>query len=303
MAINKRNSLGRGLASLIPEATSPRGGSTPGGTSPAGGVQHIALDQIRPNPRQPRKHFDERTLTGLVESIRSNGVIQPILLRRTDTGFEIIAGERRYRAAGRAGLLSIPAIVRDVDGDGDSLELALIENLQREDLNPIETAEGYQRLIDEYSYTQDELARRLGKDRSSITNALRLLRLPEEVLDALAAGVISSGHGKALLGMEDDDAVRQAFQKLVERQLNVRQTEQLIKKLREKPVSSSVEVSLEVVEGEVRALRSVAERLSRYLATRVTVEPGRRGRGGTLLIEYYSEEDLSRLVDRIEEGL
>ncbi|MCK6526655.1 ParB/RepB/Spo0J family partition protein [Myxococcota bacterium] len=292
----KRSALGRGLASLIPEAVAPSPTSSP---SPAGSVLQVPLDQVRPNPRQPRKHFDERGLTGLVESIRANGVLQPILLRRAAQGYEIIAGERRFRAAGRAGLHAIPALVRDIPGDGESLELALLENLQREDLNPVETAEGYQRLLEEFKYTQDELARRLGRDRTSITNLLRLLRLPEEVQDALVTGVITAGHGKALLGLEDEDAIRTAFQRLVERQLNVRQTELLVKQLRDgggaPPAAASPDAS--------RAVRQVSERLSRYLGTRVIVQAKKRGRGGRIVLEYYSDEDLSRLVDQIETSL
>jgi len=301
----KRGPLGRGLASLIPTAPPAAAGEVrPGGRASAlpAGVLQVPLEQIRPNPRQPRKTFGEKGLHGLVESIRANGILQPILLRRAEGGYEIIAGERRFRAAGRAGLHAIPALVRDVPGDAESLELALIENLQREDLNPIETAEGYQRLVEEYRYTQEELARRLGRDRTSITNALRLLRLPEEVQDALATGALSVGHGKVLLGLDDDDTIRHAFQRIVERDLNVRQTDLLVKAVRDEVAGEGGAIGEARAEPQ-RAHRQVAERLSRFLETRVSVQVKKKGRGGSVVVEFYSDEDLSRLVDRIESAV
>ena len=199
MAVQKRNTLGRGLASLIPEATLTEVESPRAALASAAIVQ-IPLDELKANPLQPRRHFASDALDELAASVKEQGVIQPLLVRPVPTGYEIVAGERRFRAARKAGLRTVPAVVRRMD-DAESLEIALIENLQREDLNPVEESEAYRDLMEQFNYTQEELSRRVGKNRSTISNMLRLLKLPDEVLDALAREGIAMGHGRALLGL------------------------------------------------------------------------------------------------------
>ena len=199
--MSKRRTLGRGLASLIPDAAGNEMEGGPRAALAAGAVVHIPIDEVRANPFQPRRYFAEEPLEELIASIKEKGVIQPILLRPVDGGYEIVAGERRYRASCAAGLRTIPSIVRRM-GSTESLELALIENLQREDLNPVEEAEAYKQLIEDVGYTQEELARKVGKDRSTVANMLRLLKLPEQVLDGLVRGALTMGHGRALLGLK-----------------------------------------------------------------------------------------------------
>ena len=221
--IERRPALGKGLSALIPDA--------PEGRAPA----RSRLTSIcwHPNDHQPRIVIDDGKLEELAASIRANGIIQPILVRRTGSTYRIIAGERRWRAAQRAGLLKVPVVVRDVpDGaEQQMLELALVENLQREDLNPVDEALAYQRLVDEFGLTQDQIAAAVGKDRTSVANYLRLLRLPEEVRGDLAAGSLSMGHARALLALSDAAAQRQAAREVISRALSVRETEALVKKL------------------------------------------------------------------------
>ena len=198
-----RNTLGRGLASLIPEAREEL--DSPRAALASGAVVQIPIDEVKANPMQPRRRFNAETLAELTASIHEQGIIQPILLRPKDGTYEIVAGERRYRAACKAGLRTVPAIIRRVDR-AESLEIALIENIMREDLNPVDEAAAYRDLIEEFGYTQEELSRRVGKDRSTISNQLRLLKLPEEILDALSRGAVTMGHGRALLGLHEAGA-------------------------------------------------------------------------------------------------
>jgi len=272
------------LADLIP------GGETP---SDSGRIREIPIEEIRPNRVQPRKTFEPRGLQDLVASIRANGIIQPLLAREAEGGYELIAGERRYRAACMAGLRSVPTIIRAVDRDSDSLELALIENLQREDLSPIEEAEAYQQLAADHGYTQELLSRRLGRARATIANMLRLLKLPEEVKSAIDAGVISAGHGKALLGLEDHDQIREVLRLIVEKGLNVRQTEQAVRRMAatpRKPVRP---------QEPAPHIRLLSDRLGGYLRTRVSIDE-RKGGSGRIVVEYSDPEDLGRIVETIE---
>jgi ParB family chromosome partitioning protein len=290
----KRSSLGRGLAQLIPEAAHGDLESPRAALATAAVVQ-VPVEEIRANPMQPRRHFDEAALKELAASIREQGILQPILLRPSEGGYEIVAGERRYRAAMQAGLRAVPALVRKLDRS-ESLELALIENLQREDLNPVDEAEAYRSLIEQFGYTQEDLARRIGKDRSTVANVLRLLKLPEEVLDAISQGAISMGHGRALLALEEPERIREVFARVVAQSMSVRQVEEEVRRVLagKKPRAT--------VKDLPTPLLDLQDRLARRLGTRVRVRPRARGEGGKIVVEYYSRQDLDRLVDRMDAG-
>ena len=283
---DRSTGLGRGLASLIPQR--PTALAAP---------SEIPIARIQPNPRQPRRRFDAAELEQLASSIRAHGVLQPVLVTETVDGYQLIAGERRVRAAELAGLERIPAVVRQV-APRDQLELALVENLQREDLDPIETALGYRRLLDDFGFTQEELAGRVGKARSTVTNTLRLLDLAEPVQTAIVEGRITEGHARALGGV---DPVAQARLLAVvdERGLSVRETEELVRRVRERtegPQTASSDApaadpETERVEMELRAALGTKVRLAR------------RRRGGRIVIEFYSDEELGRLYERLIGGV
>lgn len=294
--MSKRRTLGRGLASLIPDAAGNEMEGGPRAALAAGAVVHIPIDEVRANPFQPRRYFAEEPLEELIASIKEKGVIQPILLRPVDGGYEIVAGERRYRASCAAGLRTIPSIVRRM-GSTESLELALIENLQREDLNPVEEAEAYKQLIEDVGYTQEELARKVGKDRSTVANMLRLLKLPEQVLDGLVRGALTMGHGRALLGLKDEDLILGLFARVVNESLSVRQTEEEVRRLQEGRRTRKTIKELP------DTLVTVQDRLARHLGTRVQVKPRARGGGGKIVLDYYNSQDLDRLLGRLESPL
>ena len=276
----KRQALGRGLSALIPDASFTR-------EAP---VTEIDVDRLAPNRDQPRRDVDAANLDELAESIRSNGVIQPLVVRRTESGYEIVAGERRWRAAQRAGLLRVPVVVRDVPDD-KLLPLALIENLQREDLNPIEEAVAYQRLVEQHRLTHDAIAIAVGKDRSTVANALRLLKLPEEVKAELVAGGLTVGHARALLAAGDERAQRRAAREVMKRRLSVRETETFIRNLTEQGVRK-VEPAVPDVH-----VRAAEEQLRFALGTRVRVV--RKRKGGRIEIDFSSEEELQRIYERL----
>lgn len=281
-----RKALGRGIDALIPGAG--RGGTPEAAPEvvPSADLS-VALDKIRPNPRQPRTEFDETALSELVGSIKAQGIIQPLLVRRTDDGdFELVAGERRLRAAERAGLTHVPIFVREMS-DGESLELALVENIQRDDLSPLEEAAAYQRLITEFHHTQEEVATRVGKSRPAIANALRLLKLPEPIKRDLARGKLSAGHARVLLSIDDADAQLRAAKQIQTREMSVRDAEQL----------AAVRKGATKKAAARDPNRAALEReLSTALGTRVRITP--KGRGGRIEIEFYSPEELEGLVDR-----
>jgi ParB family chromosome partitioning protein len=283
--IERRPALGKGLSALIPDAPEPvRAGSL-----------DVDVDQISPNQQQPRLHMDDGRLDELAQSIKSNGVIQPILVRRDGDRYRIIAGERRWRAAQRAGLLRVPVIVRDVSyGDREQLELALIENLQRENLNPVDEAQAYQRLAQDFSMTQDQIAAAVGKDRSSIANFMRLLKLPEEVRSDLAAGTISTGHARALLALPDASSQRHAAREVISRALSVRETEGLVKRLQSSDSSAIADRRSQQASKDVHT-RAAEDRLRFALGTKVRII--RRGTGGRIEIDFASEVELNRLYD------
>jgi ParB family chromosome partitioning protein len=260
----------------------------------------VDIDLLSPNEQQPRIQMDGAKLDELADSIRANGIIQPIVVRRAGDAYRIIAGERRWRAAQKAGLLKVPVVVRDVaEAATDTLlELALVENIQRENLNPVDEALAYQRLADEHGMTQDQIATAVGKDRSSVANVLRLLKLPDEVRNDLAGGALSMGHARALLGLSDSAAQRHASREVISRGLSVRDTEALVKKLTAGPGSKTVPREAggasEPPEKDVHT-RAAEDRLRFALGTKVRI--ARKGAAGTIEIDFASEDELNRLYE------
>ena len=275
--------LGRGLGALIPQ----RGAH-------ASAIE-IPITRIHPNPFQPRKRFDPESLATLTASIAVNGVIQPILVSETIDGYQLVAGERRLRAAQAAGLERIPAVVRQLI-DRDQLELALVENLQREDLDPLETAEAYRQLINRFGFTTDDVANRVGRARSTVANTLRLLDLAPEVQAAVADGRLTEGHGRALGGIAPELQTR-VLDSVVGQDLSVRQTEELVRRLKEPRPTADEAASTKPSDPE---LERVEEDLRRALGTKVSLARSRKG--GRIVIEYYSDEELSRIYDRLTGG-
>jgi ParB family chromosome partitioning protein len=281
-----RKVLGRGLEALISSSTATE--AVEGKSMPVGGATELAVDSIGPNPFQPRTRFDEAGLRELADSIKSTGVIQPILVRRHGIGeYQLVAGERRLRAAQLAGLARIPAIVRDYD-DRELMELALIENIQREDLNPIDEAKAFQALIDKVGLTHDQLSERVGKQRSSITNSLRLLGLPPEVKDMVSRGTLSAGHARALLAIEGAGDQLAAARYVVGKGFSVRRTEAFVRR-RERKAHTRPKVS------RLEGLPEWENKLKQRFSTNVVILPGRKG--GRVGFEFYSQEDLERLLE------
>jgi ParB family chromosome partitioning protein len=276
-----RRALGRGLDALLP---------VPGGDRPIALRRDtfvVPIEDIHPSPDQPRQHFDEAKLDELAQSIRSEGVIQPLVVReRPGGGYYLIAGERRWRAAQRAGLHDVPVVVRNVS-PAQAFELALVENIQRADLDPIEEAQAYRRLCDEHGYTQEALAERVGKDRTTVTNALRLLKLPESVRDLVHRGSLTMGHARALLAANAGDIETLARQ-VAARALSVRATEALVKR---KPAPAPP--------AKPASVRDLEDKLTRALGARVAVRDRGKGRGGTIEIKYLNLDDLDRILDRL----
>jgi ParB family chromosome partitioning protein len=282
----KRPALGRGLSALIPDApavTRDRDAAAP---------QELDLDLLTPNPHQPRALIEEHRLDALAQSIRSHGVIQPILVRRVNGRYEIVAGERRWRAAQRAGLLKVPIVIREV-ADDNLLQVALVENIQREDLNAIEEAQAYRRLADELHMSQEDIAAAVGKDRATIANYMRLLRLPAEIRNDLASASLTMGHARALLGLTDDAAQRRVAREVVSRGLSVRETESLIRR-EQTPAAPPPPKKVDP------NTRAAEERLRLALGTRTRIV--RRGAGGRIEIDFGSEEELHRLYELLTAG-
>jgi ParB family chromosome partitioning protein len=276
-----RKALGKGLEALFPGPAA--------GVAPSPQTTHVAIAEIVPNPEQPRRAFDEEALAGLADSIRRHGLLQPLVVRRVGLGYELVAGERRLRAARRAGLASVPVVVRETEPD-ERLELALIENVQREDLTPLEEAEAYRQLIDGHGFTQEEVAERVGKSRPTITNALRLLGLPDAVKAQLESGELSAGHARAVLAVEGSGAQVAFAREIVQRRLSKSDAEKLV--VARRPASAKQRTREPA--GDVH-LRALADELTRSLGTRVRI--ARRARGGTIEIEFYSDPELDRLTD------
>ena len=295
--MDKRPALGKGLSALIPDA--------PAAPPPAAGVTELDIDRLAPNDLQPRTHMDEAQLEELAASIRANGIIQPIVVRQTGDGFRIIAGERRWRAARKAGLARVPVVVKTVDG-GDAqrrvLEMALIENIQRADLNPIEEAHAYRRLIDDFQLTQDAVAAAVGKDRATVANTVRLLKLPVEVQNDVTASALTMGHARTLLALADSRTQLELAREIKTRGLSVRETEALVKRILEggdtrQPSASTAPRSAEPPDVHTRAAE---DRLKLQLGTRVRIR--RRGKGGRIEIEFTSENELIRIYEMLVES-
>lgn len=251
----------------------------------------IPIANIIPNPHQPRLHFDPTKLDELAESIKEHGILQPLVVSRIGEQYELIAGERRFQAAKKIGLESVPVVVRDVT-EQQKLELAIIENIQRHNLNPIEEAKSYLRLVDEFGLGQEAVAKKMGKSRSSIANTLRLLSLPVEIQRAVAEGKISEGHAKALLAIENPEKQRAVFDLIIKEELTVRETEVRVRSISVKPhLRSAVTLNPEIIQR--------AEHLTEVLGTKVKITPA--GKGGKVIIEYYAPEDLDGLLKRLEE--
>jgi ParB family chromosome partitioning protein len=281
--VDRRPALGRGLSALIPPAApAPREPELRRSTE-------IDIDLLTPNPRQPRQQLDETRLDELAQSIHSHGVIQPILVRLVDGRHEIVAGERRWRAAQRAGLLKVPIVVREV-ADDDLLVVALIENIQREDLNPIEEAQAYRHLAEELHLSQEAIATAVGKDRATIANYLRLLRLPAEVRNDLASGALTMGHARALVALSDESAQRRLARDVVSRGLSVREIEALVRRETTPPVPAPPRR----VDPNTRAAE---DRLKLALGTRVRIV--RKGTGGRIEIDFGNEDELQRLYETL----
>lgn len=280
--VEKRPALGRGLSALIPD--------TPV-AAPAVGDRSldIDIDLLRPNKFQPRTQMDDERIEDLARSIRGNGIIQPIVVRQVEKGYEIIAGERRWRAAQRAGLMKVPVVVREIPEER-LLAVALIENIQRENLNPIEEAVAYRRLSDEFHLTQEQIADAVGKDRSSIANYVRLLRLPAEVRSSVSSNALSMGHARALLALTDEAAQLRVAREVLSRSLSVRETEALVKKSAA-PEAPKPEKTVDV------HTRAAEDKLRLALGTRVRIN--RKGKGGRIEVEFTSEDELQRLYEKL----
>ncbi|HKI43864.1 MAG TPA: ParB/RepB/Spo0J family partition protein [Balneolales bacterium] len=298
----KRKALGRGLGAYFPdmeEKDEKKAGDSSGGGNPyietgerINVILHIPVTNVRPNPNQPRKEFDELKLQELAESIQQHGLIQPITVRYVgEKRYELISGERRLRAARMAGFHDIPAYIREID-DEQSLAFALIENVQREELNPIEIAMGYRRLIDECSYTQDEVSKKVGKSRSAVTNFLRLLNLPALIQRALRDGKISTGHARALITIEDPQLQQQILDKAIAEDYSVRQIEDAVRRIAKKKSRKRTVIS-EKDQNDFET-NELARQLRHKLSTKVQIK--KKNEGGEIRIEYYSDEDLDRLI-------
>lgn len=271
----KKYNLGRGLDALIPKGDNLEGYIV------------ASINELKPNMFQPRKDFDEETISELASSIKEKGILQPLVVRTISGGYEIIAGERRWRAAQRAGITRVPIIIKEAT-DREVLELALIENLQREDLNPIEEAVAYQQLIDEFELTHEDVSRQIGKDRSTITNQLRLLKLPEEAKKALIAGDITAGHARAILSIESSAEAREALKAIQKQKLSVRKTEQLIQNISKRKKKDAKPRSDDMY------IRQITDELKKSLSTQVRIVD-KQGKG-KIEIDYYSNEELERLT-------
>ncbi len=287
--MKKTNRLGRGLSALIPEKNEAASSASKQGT-----LTDIPVAKIRPNPFQPRQDFDPVKLEELIKSIKENGIIQPITVRQVDNYYELIAGERRLRAVSDLGYESIPAYIIKVDGKEEMLELALIENVQRDHLNAIEQAQAFQRLIDECNLTQEEVAQKIGKDRTTITNFLRLLKLPEKIQQSVKDEEISMGHARALLAIENPQLREKVWRKVLKNKLSVRKVEQIARELSEQPLSEKKSIKpkrsvfIQKMEAELRDI----------FGTKVIIRS--RKEGGSIEIEFYSPEDLNRLYEIFE---
>jgi ParB family chromosome partitioning protein len=282
MAKPKRPALGKGIGALLSSAAQE------------GGKKYFScpIEELKPHSQQPRKTFDDGKMAELVASIKEKGVIQPLVIRQMGDHYQIIAGERRWRAAQKAGLERVPVVIQDVTEDW-ALEIALIENIQREDLNPLEEATAYRHLMDSFDLSQEEVAKRVGKDRSTVTNALRLLRLPNKVKDDLLGNRLSMGHARALLSLENDEDIQEASNEVIRKKLSVRETEKLVKKIK---AFTGIKKPAEPVVKEVDPnLLELESSLKQTLGAQVKLTP--KGQGGRIEINYHDQLELERLLE------
>lgn len=283
----KKFGLGKGLGALIPEDNNIKEEKNENG-----GIINIELKDIKANKKQPRKFFDNNKLNELAESVKEHGIIQPLILKKEEKGYSIIAGERRYRAAKIAELTEVPALIMDIS-DEKLLQVSLIENIQREDLNPIEEGLAYERLLKEFALTQEELSKTMGKSRTTITNTMRLLKLDDRVKEYVMEGVISEGHGRAILPLENE-AQYEIAQKIIDNSLSVRETEKLVKKILNDAVEEKTSERRKPLNPYYKDVR---DRLQDHFGTKVNLNANKNK--GKIEIEYYSEEDLQRILDII----
>jgi ParB family transcriptional regulator, chromosome partitioning protein len=284
-----RKALGKGINALIPDFEMGVPGSTVEGMIQS---RELLIDEISPNRFQPRKYFDDDKLEELVKSISENGILQPIVVQKSVNGYELVVGERRWRASKKAGLKKIPAVIREVS-DAQALELAIIENIHRQDLNPIEEAEAYARLADNFALTQEMIAKKVGKSRTAVANILRLLKLPRSIKEDMVSGKLSMGHARALLGLEEARQAQALCKEIFKADLTVRQTESRINKLKQrppiKPASPADKKNIFV--------KDLEKELERKLGTKVEISPKKKG--GKLVVTYYSDDDLERIQNLI----
>lgn len=289
----QKKALGRGLGALIPSrpVAEPPPPPPPAAAPQGAGLAHVPIEQIQPNPYQPRKTFNDASIEELSRSVREHGIIQPLVVTKIgDNKYRLIAGERRFRAAQKAELKQVPVVIKETMADGDVLQVALIENIQREDLNPIEEAYAYHQLHEEFQLTQEEISKRVGKERSTVANFLRLMKLPDAVKKLLASGQLSMGHARAILAVDTPKKQEQLAERVVKRNLNVRQTEMLAAEKSpkaEQPAEKEKDVFT----------RDAEERLAKTLRSRVEID--RKRRGGVIHIRFGSEDELIRLVEEL----
>jgi ParB family transcriptional regulator, chromosome partitioning protein len=279
--VAKRKALGRGLSALFPETTASEDDK---------GFFYCPIESIVPNPHQPRQNYSDSELKELANSIKEKGVIQPILVSKVKDGFQLIAGERRWRAAQKAGLDKMPVWIRDVS-PAETLELALIENIQRKDLNPIEESTAYHELMQKFHLTQEALSKKVGKDRSTVANLLRLLKLPPIIQQDLINGQLTTGHARVLVALESPSVQKKVRNLIIKKSLSVRQTEDLVKKISKLEKSKSPKTETD------HYIESLSKDLQKSLGTKVVIR--RKGKKGKIIIEFYSDEDLGRLIDHL----
>ena len=279
--------LGKGLGALIPQLEEDELKKT----------QELPISQIKVNPYQPRKEFDEASLQELADSIREHGIIQPLLVRSYKDHYQLIAGERRWRAAQIVGLKFVPVVIRDYN-DQQMMEIALVENLQREDLNPLEEAEAYNKLIQEFGLTQEEVAQKVGKSRPAVSNTLRLLQLPEEIKQLVAKNVISMGHARTILSLTDQELQHKVCKEIIEKNLSVRETEELVYSLQQKNVTRETKKAKPKYKDPQWTY--LENRLVQHFGTKAMIQPmNKKGKGGKITIEFYSQEELDRILELI----
>jgi ParB family chromosome partitioning protein len=286
--MNKNRGLGKGLGALLPNMDDDNNN---------GPQMELEINLITANPYQPRREFSNEKLTELADSIRIHGIIQPLLVREFDGKYQLIAGERRLRAAKLAGLTEVPVVIKEMS-EQSMMEVAIVENIQRENLNPIEEAEAFRRLMNEFYLTQDDIAKKVGKSRPAIANTLRLLNLPKEVQSDLGSGTLTMGHARALLGLRTPEEQKHIWAQIQMQQLSVRETEELIRKLNEPPaVSRETKAKINIISDKDPNIQLVEEELQQMLGTKVTIRE--KGKGGKIEIDYYSTEEFERICEKL----